>query len=414
MISSSSQGEMSPKVSPETSTQIEMLFVDDEPSLLAGTRRALYGMQSQWNMRFVNSGPEALSALREHPADVVVSDMRMPGMDGATLLGHVRSEFPDTVRIVLSGYSDIGDALRSVPICHEFLNKPCRPDELKAAVARALELQSRLSKPQLRRLLSSLGTLPSPTATIDALNACLASNEPSVGDVTNLVTEDVAMTARLLQVVNSALFGLSNKVVDVGSAITYLGLSTVRDLTAMADMFRSFSGNGSVSEGLLDDLERHAIAVAQLANSLVSDHHDRQIAYSAGLLHDIGELVIATQLPESLEQINMLAVKDPERTQLDIEDEVLGATHADIGAYLLTQWGLPYDIVDAVARHHDAEVYADRKLSALHAVHVAESVISSGGEYRFALSKLDPGYIEDLGLTQRLREVSHDLHAVER
>jgi len=380
---------------------IEILFVDDEPSLLAGLRRMLYSMRSEWSMRFVGSAPEALEMLREHPADVVVSDMRMPVMDGATFLTHVREEFPDTVRIILSGYTEFASALRSVPVAHQFLNKPCDSAMLKTAVQRSCELQQRLMSTGLRRLVGAVGALPSPPHILENLNRCLASNEPSIDEVAKVISGDIAMTAKLLQLANSAFFGLAREVREVSQAIAYLGLATVRDLATAAEAFRSFTSTDPDIVSWVTELEAHSADVATIASQLTDDRDRAMDAYSAGLLHDIGNLVLATTATDKFRSLRASTAGDP----IGNERELLGATHADLGAYLLTLWGLPYGLVDAVAHSHDA---SDQpwEMSVTHAVHVAEAISEerAGGPVT-SPKALDPNYLEALGISSLVAEL---------
>ena len=108
-----------------------ILFVDDEPMILQGIQHSLRGMRAEWEVALANSGAEALETMAQAPFDVVITDMRMPGMDGAQLLDLVKVKFPRTVRIILSGQSDRETILRSVGPSHQYLSKPCDLDELK-------------------------------------------------------------------------------------------------------------------------------------------------------------------------------------------------------------------------------------------------------------------------------------------
>ena len=102
----------------------KLLFVDDDPAVLQGLRRMLRVMADEWEMSFAESGQQALQMMKKVPVDMVVSDMRMPGMDGAQLLKEVKNNFPGTIRIILSGYVDETAIIRSSGSVHQFLSKP--------------------------------------------------------------------------------------------------------------------------------------------------------------------------------------------------------------------------------------------------------------------------------------------------
>jgi CheY-like chemotaxis protein len=116
---------------------MRILFVDDEPRVLDGLRRMLRSRRREWSLHFAMSGDEALEQLAELPFDVIVSDMRMPRMDGATLLGIVQESFPSVIRIVLTGHTEPEGRAHALPVAHQFLTKPCDPFTLQAAIDRA-------------------------------------------------------------------------------------------------------------------------------------------------------------------------------------------------------------------------------------------------------------------------------------
>jgi CheY-like chemotaxis protein len=111
-----------------------ILFVDDEENVLDGIRRMLRAHRDRWETEFVTSGQAALLATRQRAFDIVVSDLRMPGMDGAELLGHIREQFPSVARIVLSGYSEPDLSARAAKVAHRVLEKPCNAEEFKDTI----------------------------------------------------------------------------------------------------------------------------------------------------------------------------------------------------------------------------------------------------------------------------------------
>jgi DNA-binding NtrC family response regulator len=118
-----------------------ILFVDDESEGLAGLRTRLHRLHAKWEMKFVESDTEAIERMQERPYDVIVTDMRMPGMDGAKLLEIVSERWPQTVRIVLSGYADLQQTVRLVPVAHQYLSKPCQPQQLENVIGAGLDLE---------------------------------------------------------------------------------------------------------------------------------------------------------------------------------------------------------------------------------------------------------------------------------
>jgi HD-like signal output (HDOD) protein len=332
----------------------DILFVDDEAAILAGLRRMLHPMRSQWRMRFAADATSALGMLDLEAADVVVSDMRMPGIDGATLLGEVRRRWPGTVRMILSGFADQGAALRSVPVAHQFLSKPCDSATLKTRVGGACDLRERLAHPELRMLIGELGALPSAPRSFAAITEALERRDACPERVSSLIEQDVGATAKLLQMVNSAFFGLPRAVTRVSEAVAYLGIPKVRDVVLVAEVADMSRHCTPALAGITEELNEHAAAVAVAARSRVERVEPGlgQDAFVAGVLHDIGRLALATVVPDTYAALE----SDHRRNGVDLprlEKQQLGATHAEIGAYLLSLWGLPGRLVNAVARHHD-------------------------------------------------------------
>ena len=199
-----------------------ILFVDDESMILDGIRRMLYAERKRWDMEFALGGEAALQACERSSFDVVITDMRMPGMDGATLLAHIRDRYPATARMILSGHSEAEAATRAVPVAHRFLAKPCNASDLQAAIERVCTLQALLSGNEMRRLIGSIGELPALSRTYTSLAQAVSDPSTPITRIAEIVGQDMAMSAKVLQLVNSAFFGLPQKVTSLHSAVGYL------------------------------------------------------------------------------------------------------------------------------------------------------------------------------------------------
>jgi len=329
----------------------KILFVDDEPMVLNGLQRMLRPLRTQWEMTFVESGKKALEVLAATPFDVVVSDMRMPGMDGAQLLTEVKRLYPQIVRLILSGHSDKEMILRSVGPTHQYLAKPCDTETLKNTVARACALRDLLSDEPLKRLVSRMESLPSlPHLYAEIMNE-LQSPDSSIQKVGEIIAQDVGMTAKILQLVNSAFFGLRRHVSNPSQAASLLGLETVKALVLSSQVFSQFEEK-TLTGLRLEALWSHSLAVGALARRIcIQQSAPLKVtddAFLAGLLHDAGKLVLAANVPEHYIQALTLASQRGLHP-CDVERGVMGASHAEIGAYLLGLWGLPDPIVEALA-----------------------------------------------------------------
>lgn len=376
-----------------------ILFVDDEPRVLEGLRRLLRARREEWDLAFAPGGAAALEALAAAPVDVIVSDMRMAGMDGGTLLGHVQRDYPSVVRIVLSGDTDKGSTLRALPVVHQFLTKPCDPELLQEVIERATNLRALLADEQLRWMVGEMESLPSVPRVYSELTRVLADPDTDLKDVVKVVEQDVAMYAKILQLVNSAFFGLARRVTSIQQAVNYIGTSTLRNLALSVEVFRAFEGTKAVPGFSLEALQDHGLAVARLAARLLTDRRQGESAFMAGMLHDVGQLILATRLPEHFARALGRARGSSDDLHT-IERELLGVTHAELGAYLLGLWGLPYPVVEAVAHHHSPTRVSQRSFDILSAVHVANLLAHEhGGGARAAL---DEQYLEGLGVGGQL------------
>ena len=350
-----------------------VVFVDDEPALLDGLRRLLRAGRAERRMTFLTSAEAALEVLANGPVDVIVTDMMMPGMDGASLLGEVQDRWPQTVRIVLSGYSSQSASLRSSSVAHQYLSKPCDADTLTAALRTACNLADRLSRPELRRLLGGIETLPSAPHSFLAINAALAEPEACAASVAGVIEQDAGASAKMLQMVNSAFFGLARRVTTVRDAITFLGLTPVRGIVLAGEMAKGLGASAPDLADAIEMINDHSLAVAAVARELVPP--DRRLdAFAAGMLHDVGRLALAVSAPALFQRVHDLQTARGEDVTV-IEREVLEATHADLGAYLLQLWGLPLALIEPVARHHDPDA-ADDPDPIVAAVATAEATVS--------------------------------------
>jgi len=347
-----------------------LLFVDDEPSILEVLRQMLRPQRYQWEMAFAPNGEAALALMEASAFDVIITDMRMPGMDGASLLCRVRDKFPQVVRIILSGQTEISTALRLVPVAHQFLAKPCDAEMLRVAVERACHLKALLHDDSIRRTVGALGDLPSLPRTYEALTAALDDPDTSLQRVARIVEQDVGISAKILQLVNSAFFGVSRSITSIQNAVGYLGIHTLKSLVLSVEIFQVFKPKRPLQGFCLEDLQHHARLSTHIAARLPVARHLVDISIVAGMLHDVGKLILAWKLPDQFEKL--LAQAANENWELyKVEEHEYGFSHAEIGAYLLGLWGLPYSVVEAVALHHRPNRVPHRNFDAVSAVHVA-------------------------------------------
>jgi HD-like signal output (HDOD) protein len=396
-----------------------ILFVDDEPNILERLQRMLFPLQREWAMAFASSGPKALELLEQRRFDVVVSDMRMPGMDGAQLLAEVKKRCPDTLRFVLSGQSESEVVYRSVREAHQFLSKPCKPMVLKECVDKAFALRDLLASDSLKAVVAQIRALPPVPQIYTKLCEALKSPECAIADVGHIIETDVAMTAKILQVTNSAFFGLRREVTAAAQAASLLGLNTIKALVLATGIFAPMEGAKLPRGFSLDALWQHSMIVGVYAQDICQTQEiPKELAgdaYTAGLLHDTGELVLASACTEDYTRVYDCATEKG-IPLADAEKEILGCTHGEVGAYLLGIWGLPHSIIESVAYHHRPADSIGGAFSTLTAVHVADvlALTRHADTSNHPLPHMDMAYLARLGLEGRVarwEEVCADIDA---
>jgi len=384
-----------------------ILFVDDDRPLLDGLRDALRSRRSEWDMVFVDSAAKALSTLEVQPCDVVVSDLRMPGMDGASLLAAVAARHPDAIRIVLSGQADVETLARAAGVAHRLIAKPCETSEITRVLERSCALHDTAARVQRRRMAAGASELPCAPRVYLALTRLLADPDAGAAEAADIVAQDIALSAKLLQLANSGFFGRSSVIADVRQAVALVGLNTLRAVALSVGVHAALGNGGDepVRGFSVDELQRRSWQVARVAAVVRGRCDDDADAFSAGLLLDVGLLVLAQQEPGHLREL-MAAASSAQRTLTEVERDRGDVTHAEIGAHLLALWGLPHSIVEVVAHHADPAGMPSPVFDSAAATHIAVAILDtlhphpifgSGG-----LEALDDRYLETLGVSARL------------
>lgn len=353
---------------------MRILFVDDEPKVLRGLRRMLLDRCSEWDMSFVEDPRLALTQLREQEFDVVVSDMRMPDVDGAEVLRWARQLQPRTIRIILSGHTDREAALRALPVAHRYVAKPCEPAELEAAIEQATQLLTDIPPADVRELLGGLDGLPSPPAVYTRLQELMGDPDVEVADLAAVAELDSGMTGQLLHLVNSSFFGFPRRIATVSQALSILGLGSFADLVTVW-LLRHIAEDGGCSTTVVDAVQRHSLASAWIARRLVGPGHCADEAFTAGILHDVGYVLLAQRFPERLAEVDVLVTSGAR--QEEAERQVMGVSHTVAGGCLLEMWGFPPVIVAAVRGHHTLRMSDD--LDVALAVRIADILANSAG-----------------------------------
>ena len=382
----------------------QILFVDDEPMVLQGLQRLLRPFRNEWDMAFVASGQEALATLAGRPIDIIISDMRMPGMNGAELLKEVMGRYPAMVRIVLSGHADKDLVTQCVGVAHQYISKPCEAEQLKAMISNACILSGRLVDEGVRKVIGGIDRLPSVPELYLELKAALKDEDTDARALGAIIKRDIGMTAKILKLVNSSFFGLRRVLSDAEEAVTYLGIDTIKTLVLSDSIFEQ-SKPFQTRFFNLSDLWHHSMTVAAGAKAIAQAEGlaqaDREEAFVGGILHDVGVLILASNFPDTYDKAVELVIK--EKVVIPTaEQELFGVTHAEVGAYLLGLWGLPAPILTIVGLHHRVHLQDESSVTSLIAVHAADVLCGIQERHPlFETGRLDEAALERAGLWDR-------------
>ncbi len=376
-----------------------LLFVDDDRMVLAGLRRALHEMRAEWEMEFAAGGREALEAMENSRFDAVVTDMRMPGMDGAELLDRIKDRHPEVIRIVLSGQSEKDAMLRSITPAHQYLAKPCDLRELKLRLTQAFASRDMVRNKGIAAAVARLRSIPSLPGIYKELTAALRSETTSLAQIEAIVARDLGMATKILQLANSAFIGVHGRVPSLRQAVSLIGIDTVRTLTLSIHIFSRFDRRSAIATEVAS-LWEHSVAVAALAQRITAQESgDKAMAeesFAAGLLHDVGKVILLSERPKEYHETRERLKKDGVSVE-DAETELLGCSHAQLGGYLMSIWGLPTSLVQAVAFHHCPSQAIEPEFSTLTAVHCADALVHRAGDGNDR-TEMDGAYLEKLGL----------------
>ena len=360
-----------------------ILFVDDEANLLHGLQRMLRSQRHSWDMEFAQGGEEALRAISERSFDIIITDMRMPEMDGAALLQKVSERSPSTVRMILSGQADEGAIFRVVKHAHLYLSKPCHTQAITDAVSRACETRELIGSRVIVEFVSRIGSMFCLPEHHRLLKNALQSPYAATQAIADTIAMDIGMTAKILHIANSSFFGNGPAVSDPWVAVARLGLDTLRELISSTEIFTP----SDLDPGILSlpEVTEYSCLVASLAHEMatrrgVSKEYVQQ-AYTAGLLHQIGRIILAQAFPKEFRGAQLLAERK-HISQVEAERLVFGTSHAEVGGYLLALWGLPQSLVDTVREFQNPLPPELRQTPLLSLLELATQLVSGEGGMR--------------------------------
>ena len=384
-----------------------ILFVDDEPQVLKILQLSLRSFSAEWDMYFAPSGKDGLALLHQQPCDIVISDMRMPGMTGAEFLNEVMRLYPNTVRVILSGYSDQELVMQCIGCTHQYLSKPVDLVTFRSTLNRIRSLHLRLMKSEIRRLVSGVNRLPSIPKVYFEIMEAMQKPDTSIERISEIVSSDPALSAKILQLANSAFFGAGIRETNTTEAVQFLGINIINAIALTSSLFDCLDAE-KYREFDVDRMWRHSMDTGALARKIARIEGctiaQQDTALTGGLLHDIGKLLLINNFTinyRKLFQKNSPIAHQPLHVREQLE---LLANHADVGGYLIGIWGLPQPLVETVFYHHEPSKSKDHSFSPLTAVHVANCLLEISKDEPKKTPNFDMEYLTRLGLEERIGE----------
>ncbi len=401
----------------EREHKLKVLFVDDEPEILNGLRLTLRKQKKFWDILFATSGAEAVELLSQHELDAVVTDMQMPGIDGAELLTRVRTVQPQACRLVISGHADDVIAMRALSIAHQFLSKPVTREEIVRSIEKTYAIMNLVKLPQIKNIIGDTTSLPATPRLYQQLIGIIHDENCGVDEVAAIIEQDPGMSAKFLQLANSAYFSMPRAVVAVADAVAFLGFSTVCSIALSKEAMQAFPKLKNLHSASLASFQHRSNLCATVAARIAKDMKlDPSIASTSGTLHATGLLLLEARAPERCAEAWERALEDDVPLH-EAEQLTMGTDHALIGGALLGSWGLPAPVVETVLHQYNPGHVSKKKFSLAGALHIASYLVNVcmdrvEAHDQHATRKLDVRYVNATGVSEKASEwmqFTHDL-----
>lgn len=347
----------------------KILIVDDEVQILKALVRLF--MDSDYDVVTSEGGAEALKILEQQQFNMVISDMRMPYMDGYELLSKVKELYPKTVRIILSGYSDEKVVFHALQknIAKLYVFKPWKNNELIKIVTQLLETEDILNNSNLLKFINNIENLPTIKTNYQRI-INLIKDDTDISSISSEIERDISISAKILNVANSAFYG--SKTGSVKQAVSYIGLQNTKKLVIATSIIDTMSEQREAG-GMIKNIWTHSFLSNKLLAFLYEKHLNKRIPElytSAALLHNIGDVFFLKYFYE--EYVNLLFKAKTQKENISkLEKEAFTVSHNEAGAYLLGWWEFPFPLVETALYHHnplDSKVINKELLCAVHIV----------------------------------------------
>lgn len=349
----------------------KILIVDDELPILKSLSRVFF--DTDYTIHTAESGAAALEFLKENDVDLIISDMRMPLMDGYELLSRIKAAYPNIIRVILSGYAEEDSIFKALlhSIAKFYIMKPWSNEKLLEYIGQIFETEDRLKSNELLILINNIERLPTIESSYQKILNLIETDEET-SFIASEIEKDFAISTKLLQIANSAYYGVQTG--SVKSATVYLGLQNLRSLIYATSIMSSFRSADTADRRNISDLWEHALLTNKILHYIYQVFLGKKLpeeAYSAGLLHNIGTLILIQNYFDRY--VGIIRKTNQESLNLlELEQEVFHVSHQEVGGYLVRWWELPFPIVESALFHHKPLESCILNKEIVSAVHLAQ------------------------------------------
>jgi len=345
-----------------------ILFVDDEKAILNSIRREFF--DSQYEIYTATSGKEALELLSENEINLIVSDMRMPEMDGYELLKKVKILYPSVIRLILSGFTDEKTAFKSIynNLAKLFITKPWKKDDFRKAIDDVFKTEELLSNNTILKFVIEMGKLPTIPSILTEISEVVENDDQNMDKIVEIIESDITLSSEVLRIINSAFYGI--KTASVKNAVLSLGLVNLKNIIATAEVFKLehdfFNKNliwehSNLANNILIELYNKVL------NKKIPDYYK-----TAGLLHDIGKVAFFKIYNEEYDELYKSSENRGVEEISKLEKEKFNINHEELGGYLLKWWDIPYAIVESALYHHNPRLSSEENRELVSMIHIAD------------------------------------------
>lgn len=327
-----------------------ILFVDDEEHILKSLRRLF--IHTEYETFYAIGGKEALDILEREKIDLIISDMRMPEINGYQLLKEVRQKYPATMRVILSGYAEEKEIIKALQdgSTRMYLMKPWDNEKLLKIIEQLLIVGQLFKDKKVLEIINSIDGLPTLPAVYRKVCNLIEENA-EIETIAKVIEDDQVIAAKVLQIANSVFYGLPTG--SVKQAIVFLGLSNIKNIVLSISIIQNKICNNTLFSQEM--LWRHVSITNKIVHLIYEKLLQKKIpdvCATAGLLHDMGKIILVQNFPQQYQQVVDRLKCERDTSICDIENEILQVSHQEIGGFLLNWWGMPQSIIEAAIFHH--------------------------------------------------------------